>query len=506
MSSSKDFLDEYIVLRNFNGGFATVYKVRDKNYGNLLAVKVLNKDVESEDDPVYIHFKRECKNLLKLGNGGHPNIVHIHRPLTLCGNKAFVEMDYVDGTDLLRYVEDNNSFVPIKEVIKFLTDISSALSYCHVDVFRYSINRDEDNLPTDPHDGQKVIITDECREMLIKKYRIIHNDMQSRNIIRRFDGTYIMIDFGLAVSSDEVNQEDCITNGALEYKAPEKWQHLPITPSVDIYGLGVMLYEFMTGQVPFPFHGNVSDENDKKAYQEIICNSKPRPIFPLRKSAFENAHPDKTLDEPDYPHWLEHLIMKCLEKNPSDRFAHGKELFDFVNNQFETELDAANNKVKSLQHEYELKRKENDEAMKLVKEQLEVEKELAQQRIVELKELHRKESDEAAKNARILLKQREKEIEDVQKQVIELENKLEQQKQEAEVQKKLLMEQYQHAISEKLRQDNSSEPIIDAVISNLILADDKVELLRVENDNEETPFNDTSFIEIPVIELVRIEK
>ena len=74
------------------GGFATVYKVRHNELGYIRAIRVLNATITSEQDPTYRKFKEECRLLLRLGNGNHPNIVHIYQPL-LRAQKAIVEME-----------------------------------------------------------------------------------------------------------------------------------------------------------------------------------------------------------------------------------------------------------------------------------------------------------------------------------------------------------------------------------------------------------------------------
>lgn len=317
-------LKDYDVLQELGqGGFATVYKVRHKKLGYIRAIRVLNAVIgRGEDDEKYKKFIEECKLLLKVGNGNHPNIVHIYQPL-LEGDRALVEMDYVDGMDLDNYLEDQNQFVDIKDVLKLLHDIGSALAYLHEDIYRFCIDREKYELPDDPEDGSKVVITPEKKQEIIEDNRIIHNDIHSKNIIRRLDGNYVLLDFGLAIERGQGDRTSKKEGGMLEYKAPEKWEDDSIlTTQSDIYSFGVVLYKFLTGRVPF-----VPDKKNGLliAHRELS----PQPVFGLRKAAFESTHMGQQYEK-DYPDWLEQLIMKCLSKSPDDRFRNGKELYDFV--------------------------------------------------------------------------------------------------------------------------------------------------------------------------------
>ena len=329
------FLEEYTLLEELGqGGFATVYKVRHNELGYIRAIRVLNATITSEQDPTYRKFKEECRLLLRLGNGNHPNIVHIYQPL-LRAQKAIVEMDYVDGEDLFHYLERNKNFIPTEDVLRMLREIGSALAYCHYDIYRFSMDREEDDLKDDPNDGSKILLDDKTLRRLVEKYRVIHNDIHSGNIIRREDGSYVLLDFGLAIEGGNVVRSSRRQHGgAPEFKSPEKWEdETVLTTESDIYSFGVVLYELLAGRVPFPFDKSTS--NIAKAeymLSEAHRAQIPEPIEPLRREAFEAAYPEQTYEK-DYPDWLEELIMKCLEKNPKDRFHSAKELFDYAEEQ-----------------------------------------------------------------------------------------------------------------------------------------------------------------------------
>lgn len=327
------FLEEYTLLDEIGqGGYATVYKVRHNELGYIRAVRVMNVVIaRGEDDKTYQRFLDECRLLLRIGNGNHPNIIHICRPL-LKDQRAAVEMDFVDGDNLLKYNKKCGGFVPVEDVMRLLTDMSSALAYCHEDIYRFCMDRVEDNLQDDPDDGSKVLVDDQTRERLIQKYRVIHNDIHSDNIIRREDGSYVLLDFGLAIHGENVVRSSRRSDGAPEFKAPEKWDgNVELSTQSDIYSFGVVLYEFLTGRTPFPLAPE--DAGSAKALYllgEAHKSQKPDSIFELRKAAYEKANPGKEYTTPDYPQWLEDVILKCLEKKPEDRFLNGKELHEYV--------------------------------------------------------------------------------------------------------------------------------------------------------------------------------
>lgn len=377
------FLEEYTLLDELGqGGYATVYKVRHNNLGYIRAIRVLNAIIaHGETDKTYQKFLEECKLLLRLGNGNHPNIVHIYQPL-LKAQRAIVEMDFVDGKDLYHYLEDKHSFVDIKDVLRLLSDIGSALAYCHEDIYKFCMDKDEDNLQDDPEDGRKVLLDNKTKQRLINKYRVIHNDIHSGNIIRREDGSYVLLDFGLAIEGDSVVRSSRRKNGAPEFKAPEKWENDSIlTTQSDIYSFGVVLYEYLAGRVPFLFDKKNSNPVEAeyllgKAHKE----QQPASIFDLRKAAFEHSHPGETYEK-DYPEWLEMLIMKCLSKSTKDRFKNGKELYSFVleytNNEADTQIEdlrreivSLQNKITSLEKATPIPSKEVDKLVTDLQEQL----------------------------------------------------------------------------------------------------------------------------------------
>lgn len=332
------FLGEYHLLGDLSkgkGGFADVFKVRHSELGYVCAVRVLHGLIVGEEgkDPkesrLYKKFLHECEVLLQLGNGCHPNIVRIHKP-DLRENKAFVEMDYVKGMDINEFLEKNENFVNAEEVIRLATQISSALAYCHEDVWRFRLDKNKyKNLPIDPDDKDNVIVTEKERKKLVHDLKVIHNDIHSGNIMRREDGSFVLLDFGLAINGEEVEISNSRqTGGAIAYMPPEKWDNKTITEQSDMYSFGIVLYQCLAGRVPFTHEIGIS----KEAAQTQLAHAHkltPVPsIEKIRKEFYERKTGKQYVR--DYPQWLEEVILKCLSKDPAKRFKNGKELYEFI--------------------------------------------------------------------------------------------------------------------------------------------------------------------------------
>lgn len=326
---SRLILGQYELLANLGAGSnGTVYKVRHHEQGYVRAVKILNGYVESKDTKKYRDFLKEYRNLTLLGNCSHPNIVSVHKA-DMLENQAFYEMDYIDGTPLADYVA-KESFLPLGEVLKCYHDLLSAMGYCHVGVTDYLYDREKDHIPTDPNDGSKVIIDDNTRKRLISEYGIVHNDIHSSNIIRnRYDGRYILLDFGISMQGGTAVRESGLGEGALAYSAPEKILDKNVSFRSDVYSIGIVLFEVLAGRVPFP--SKDADGNDYSSkYMYDFHSSSPVPsVFELRKAAFEHVYGEDKEYQKDYPDWLEKMIDKCLAKNPEERFANAEEINRF---------------------------------------------------------------------------------------------------------------------------------------------------------------------------------
>ena len=328
----KLFYEKYIKIEHIGrGANADVFKVKHAEWGDVRAIKVLNNYIESKSDRAYESFLKECKTLLAIGSGQNPNILRIYGA-DLIDNHAIVEMDYVQGKSLYSYVKEKG-FFDYEEVESFIHDIVGALAYTHHDIYKFLMDPEEDNLQLDPNDGKKYIISREKEAELVKKYGIAHNDLHSNNVMRRdYDGRFILLDFGLAVQDGKCIKSSGKADGHPEYMAPEKFDSGDITPRSDVYSLGVLMFEVLTGRPPFILevdkNGIASQRANAKIRNEHLSQTPPS-IITLRKEAFEAQIPGAVYER-DYPEWLDDVVIKCLAKNPKDRYADAKELFEDI--------------------------------------------------------------------------------------------------------------------------------------------------------------------------------
>lgn len=427
------FLKEYTLLGELGkGGFAKVYKVRHNELGYIRAIRVLNEPITDERSRTYQKFLHECKVLLRLGNGSHRNIVHIYQP-RLLDNHALVEMDYVDGQDITHYLKENSNYLPIEEVMRMVEEMSNALAYCHEDIYQFCMDPDEDDLQNDPIDGSKWLIDEATKKKLIEKYKVIHNDIHSGNIMRRRDGSFVLLDFGLAIEGDEVVKSSSRhENGAPEYMPPEKWDNDTIlTEQSDIYSFGVVMYEYLAGRVPFVCEGN-SFNARTKLYDKIKNSTSLPSIVDLRKSFFEEKRKGESYKK-DFPDWLETAILKCLEKDPDKRFRNGKELHDYITKHLQDEaitkesFQSLSEEIDSLKNERQHAlaqiadlSKKNDDLSNLVNTTA---RDLEQARI-QLANLQGKQDDRLSRELGDLqnsVKQKDDEIERLRKGIAKLE-------------------------------------------------------------------------------------
>lgn len=311
----RDF-DEAIYLDE--GSYAKIYRVRHKTLGYIRAIKRSKKPVTNPDtDKEWNRFRKECRVLLRLGSGAHPNIIKIY-DLRLEDNHAIVEMDYIDGDTLHDYIE-KTKFLPFHEVWKFINQIVGAMAYCHFDIYKVLAQPKEGLIP-DPENGRRFIASNPEKEKeLIARYGVCHNDLHANNIMRRsFDDSYILLDFGLAIQNNEhVNSTDK-GNGSIYYKAPEKSDDKEPDFRSDVYSLGVLLFKVLTGVVPF-----------------TVRDNKEKDIFSIRKQAYEEINANSSYIR-DYPEAFDTIISKCLELNPDNRYANAKELLEALKEAYST--------------------------------------------------------------------------------------------------------------------------------------------------------------------------
>ena len=319
------------------GGQGSVYKGR--RIGEIItAVKLLPTPIfsESNEDKNFRDFKNEVQKLKKVNEKPNPNVVKIlHSGLSETGNFPFIEMEYIEGPDLEELLKPpHNPVFTIKEVIKVAEHLSNALAHCH-------------------------------------SLDVKHGDVKSNNVkFNIHTGNYVLLDFGLAIMSDEQRRTSLRQAGAVEFMAPEQNEgHMLF--QTDVYSFGVILFELLAGTVPFPLHdkGETARNNVRLAHIDTL----PPDVVSLRKEALPQTWPeDKRAREMIVPLWLITAIYKCLKKKPENRFSNGMELHEYI----------INNSIQaSDQNHSEYENAVKDNFQKILKE-----KEQLQQQILQYRE------------------------------------------------------------------------------------------------------------------------
>lgn len=270
------------------GGQGSVYKA--KRMGPIIsAVKIIPTPIYSEntEDRNYRTFQNEVQKLKKVNEIPNPNVVKIlNSGLTESGSFPFIEMEYIEGPDLEELLAPpHNPIFTIRETIKLAEQLANALAHCH-------------------------------------RVGVKHGDIKGNNVkFNTATGNYILLDFGLAIMSDEQRRSSVRHAGAVEFMAPEQHDG-EMFFQTDIYSFGVILYELLAGTVPFPLINK--GENSRNSVMLAHMEKQVPDLLALRKSKLPESWTDEVKSrEMNVPDWLLQLIYKCLEKRPENRFANG---------------------------------------------------------------------------------------------------------------------------------------------------------------------------------------
>lgn len=245
------------------GGMADVYRGYDELLGRTVAIKILHANFASDEGFVG-RFKREAQNAGRLS---HPNIVNMY-DVGYDQGYHYIVMEYVEGQTLKEYIQERGK-LSIDEAIKFAVAIAEGLEHAHA-------------------------------------MGIVHCDIKPHNMLITKSGRLKVTDFGIARAMNSQNTM-MYTNsvmGSAHYLSPEQASGKAIDGSTDIYSLGVVLYEMLTGRVPYE-----ADTPIAVALKHV----KDKLIPPTRYN-------------PSIPPLLESVVMKALQKKPADRYRSVSEM------------------------------------------------------------------------------------------------------------------------------------------------------------------------------------
>ena len=249
------------------GGMADVYKAKDTILNRIVAIKVL-RDKLSQDAMALVRFQREASAASRLS---HPNVVDIYDVGEYEG-MHYIVMEFIRGRTLKELIAQRGA-LDVDEAIGIIKQLVSAINHAH-----------ENN--------------------------IIHRDIKPQNVLVKDDGTIKITDFGIAVANGSVQLTfNNTVMGSAHYLAPETTQGKEPNEQVDIYSLGIVFYELLTGKVPFT----------GKTPTEIAIKHLRKPMPFVRDF------------NPNIPQSVENIILKATAKNLSQRYVSCKEmLYDLI--------------------------------------------------------------------------------------------------------------------------------------------------------------------------------
>jgi beta-lactam-binding protein with PASTA domain/tRNA A-37 threonylcarbamoyl transferase component Bud32 len=256
------FDGRYRIVRKLGtGGMANVYLAEDEVLGRRVAIKILN-DRHAGDDQFVERFRREAKNAASLS---HPNIVSIYDRGEAEGT-YYIAMEYLDGRSLKELIVARGP-APVNVAIEYARQILGAINFAH-------------------------------------RHGIVHRDIKPHNVLVDAEGRLKVTDFGIARAGVSQMTEAGSIIGTAQYLSPEQAKGAPVDQTSDLYSVGVVLYELLTGVVPFS-----GDTPVEIAMKHL--SSTPEP--PSTKRA-------------EVPRELDLVVMRALAKDPADRYQSAEEM------------------------------------------------------------------------------------------------------------------------------------------------------------------------------------
>jgi serine/threonine protein kinase len=243
------------------GGMADVYLAEDQELGRRVAIKILNGR-HANDDQFIERFRREAKNAAALN---HPSIVSIY-DRGEAEDTYYIAMEFLDGRTLKELIVGRGA-APINVAIEYGRQILSALRFAH-------------------------------------RHGIVHRDIKPHNVLVDAEGRVKVTDFGIARAGTSQMTETGSIVGTAQYLSPEQARGGEVDPRSDLYSLGVVLYELLTGKTPF------DGETPVEIAMKHLSNA-PKPPSKLRT---------------EIPPELDKVVLRALAKNPDERYQSADEM------------------------------------------------------------------------------------------------------------------------------------------------------------------------------------
>lgn len=263
-------VDHYQVLQHLaRGGMADVYLAEDVNLQRKVALKVM-LDLLATDQQFAARFRREAQTVARLD---HPNIVQVYSTGFLATGQPYIAMQYIDGGSLHARLErfaNRDKLVPTEQALAIMRQVAVALDVAH-------------------------------------RAGIVHRDLKPANILLKQDGTPIVVDLGIAAVQDgpRLTQTGNLI-GTPNYMSPEQVRGVPLDGRSDLYSLGVILYELLSGQRPFEAESSIAILH-KHVYES------PLPLAMLR---------------PDLSPQTLAIVETALQKEPEQRYQSANEMVE----------------------------------------------------------------------------------------------------------------------------------------------------------------------------------
>src|SRR5579859_7719809 len=252
-----------LISQQGSGGMAVIYKAQDLALGRTVAVKVLRPSLTG--DPTFLErFRQEARNVANLA---HPNIVTLY-DVGQDGNTYYMVMEYIEGKDLKKLIRESAPF-SVERALHIAIQICAGIGYAH-------------------------------------RAGLVHADVKPQNVLVTEDDHVKVTDFGIAqaLSKTQTQEKQSVVWGSPHYFAPEQASGEPPSPASDVYAIGIVLFEMLTGKLPY----NGADQQE------------------LALAHIRDEVPHVMQFNPNVPVHLDRIIYKVMSKEPANRYRTADQL------------------------------------------------------------------------------------------------------------------------------------------------------------------------------------